>query len=83
MTRLHELYEQQGQSPWIDNITRPGIRGGELQRLVDDGIRGVTSNPTIFQKAISAGDAYDEQFRDLVKVHSVEDAYWGLVIQDI
>jgi transaldolase len=82
-TKLHDLYRDQGQSPWIDNITRPGIRGGDLQGLVDDGIRGVTSNPTIFQKAISAGDAYDEQFRELVQVHSVEDAYWGLVIQDI
>lgn len=83
MTKLHDLYREQGQSPWIDNITRSGIRGGELQRLVDIGIRGVTSNPTIFQKAISAGDDYDEQFRELIKVHSVEDAYWGLVIQDI
>ena len=83
MTRLHELYREQGQSPWIDNITRNGIRNGQLQGLVDQGIRGVTSNPTIFQKAISAGDAYDEQFGDLITVHSVEDAYWGLVTQDI
>jgi transaldolase len=83
MTRLHELYREHGQSPWIDNITRDSIRGGHLQELVDQGIRGVTSNPTIFQKAISAGDAYDEQFAELIKVHSVEDAYWGLVIQDI
>jgi transaldolase len=83
MTRLHELYRDQGQSPWIDNITRTGIESGELAGLVEQGIRGVTSNPTIFQKAISAGDAYDEQFRGLIKVHSVEDAYWGLVIHDI
>jgi transaldolase len=83
VSRLHELYREHGQSPWIDNITRDGIRGGQLQSLVDQGIRGVTSNPTIFQKAISAGDAYDEQFRELIKVHPVEDAYWGLVIQDI
>jgi transaldolase len=83
VTKLHDLFTEQGQSPWIDNITRPAIRGGDLQRLVADGIRGVTSNPTIFQKAMSAGDAYDEQFRELIKVHAVEDAYWGLVIQDI
>ena len=83
MTTLHELYREHGQSPWIDNITRDGIRGGQLQSLVDQGIRGVTSNPTIFQKAISAGDAYDEQFGQLIEVHTVEDAYWGLVTQDI
>jgi transaldolase len=83
VTELHDLYRDQGQSPWIDNITRTGIEGGELAGLVAQGIRGVTSNPTIFQKAISAGDAYDAQFRELIKVHSVEDAYWGLVIQDI
>ena len=83
MTKLHELYAEQGQSAWIDNITRTGIEGGELAGLVEQGIRGVTSNPTIFQKAISAGDAYDDQFRGLIKVHSVEDAYWGLVIHDI
>jgi transaldolase len=83
MTKLQDLYREQGQSPWIDNITRTGIREGDLAALVAKGIRGVTSNPTIFQKAISAGDAYDEQFCELIKVHSVEDAYWGLVIQDI
>ena len=83
MTKLHDLHREQGQSPWIDNITRKGIENGELAALVEQGIRGVTSNPTIFQKAISGGDAYDEQFRDLIKVHSVEDAYWGLVIHDI
>jgi transaldolase len=83
MTRLHDLFREQGQSPWIDNITRSGIRSGHLAGLVTQGVRGVTSNPTIFQKAIASGDAYDEQFAELIKVHSVEDAYWGLVIQDI
>ena len=83
MSRLHDLYERQGQSAWLDNLTRPSLTSGRLQEVVEDGIRGVTSNPTIFQKAISAGDDYDEQFRDLVKAHSVEDAYWGMVIDDI
>ena len=83
MTKLHDLYNQQGQSPWIDNLTRQSITGGGLAKLRDDGIRGVTSNPTIFQKAISGGDAYDEQFRSLIGAHSVEDAYWGLVTDDI
>ena len=83
MTRLHDLYERQGQSAWLDNLTRPSITSGRLQELVDAGIRGVTSNPTIFQKAISAGDDYDVQFGDLMTQHSVEDAYWGMVIEDI
>ncbi len=57
----------EGQSVWLDNITRDFVRGGELKRLVEeDGLRGLTSNPTIFQKAIAAGDAYDEQMRELV-----------------
>jgi transaldolase len=50
---------------------------------VDQGIRGVTSNPTIFAKAIEAGDAYDEQFSSLLGTMGVEDAYWELVIADI
>jgi transaldolase len=83
MTRLHQLHEDQGQSPWIDNITRPSILGGDLQRLVDSGIRGVTSNPTIFAKAMSDSDAYDEQFGDLVKKDSVDHAFWDMAVDDV
>ena len=83
MTRLHDLYAQHGQSPWIDNLTRNGIAGGRLKALVADGIRGVTSNPTIFQKAMSAGDAYDEQFSKLARTMSTEEAYWEMVSDDI
>ena len=83
MTRLRDLYEKQQQSPWLDNLNRPAIESGHLQRMVNDGIRGVTSNPTIFQKAISGSDAYDEQFKSLLASKSVEDAYWEMVIDDI
>ena len=83
MSKLRQLYEEAGQSPWLDNLKRDYLVGGDLARMVANGIRGVTSNPTIFQKAISAGTAYDEQFRSLVEAHSVEDAYWELVITDI
>jgi transaldolase len=83
MTRLHDLYEQQGQSPWLDNLRRDYLRGGRLADLVDEGIRGVTSNPTIFAKAIESGDDYDEQFGALLKTHTVEEAYWELVVTDI
>jgi transaldolase len=82
-TRLHQLYDDEGQSPWIDNLTRTGIRSGQLQSLLERGVRGVTSNPTIFQKAISGSADYDEQFRSLLRNHTVDSAYWELVFQDI
>ena len=66
-SRLHELADL-GQSPWIDYLSRKLLREGELERkMKEDAIRGVTSNPTIFQKAISSGDAYDEQLRELAR----------------
>jgi transaldolase len=64
---LHELHEL-GQSPWIDYLSRNLLKTGKLARLIEeDSIRGVTSNPTIFQKAISEGDAYDEQLKELAQ----------------
>jgi transaldolase len=83
MTTLHDLYAQQGQSPWLDNLRRAHVRGGGLADLVGQGIRGVTSNPTIFAKAITGEDDYDEQFADLLADHDVEGAYWELVATDI
>src|SRR5580693_7765692 len=83
MTHLTDLYAQQGQSPWLDNLRRDYLTEGKLQNLVDEGIRGVTSNPTIFAKAIESGDYYDAQFDTLLKTHSVEDCYWEMVITDI
>jgi transaldolase len=83
MTTLNDLYDQQGQSPWIDNLNRPSILGGGLQALVDSGIRGVTSNPTIFEKAMTGSDAYDEQFGQLVDKGSVENAFWEMAIEDV
>ena len=60
-TRLHQVAGH-GQSVWIDFLSRDLLRSGELARTVrEDGVTGVTSNPTIFAKALSAGDAYDEQ----------------------
>jgi hypothetical protein len=52
-TRLHLLFHQHGQSPWLDDLTRGYLTGGQLSRWVSSGIRGVTSNPTIFQRAIA------------------------------
>lgn len=84
MTRLTDLHTIGGQSPWLDNVRRDWIRDGEMQRWVDRGVRGVTSNPSIFQKAIEGSSTYDEQFSALLAAGtSVEDAYWELVISDI
>jgi len=82
--RLHALYAEQGQSPWLDNLRRGWITGGELARWVEHGVRGITSNPTIFQKAIEGSDEYDAQFRDLVAAgKSIDEAYWEAVVTDI
>ncbi len=83
MTKLHDLYEQGGQSPWLDNLRRDYLHNGRLAELVREGIRGLTSNPTIFAKAIESTDDYDEQFGDLLASHTVEEAYWELVVTDI
>jgi transaldolase len=64
-TPLQELADH-GQSVWIDYLSRPFVQDGDLAGLVDQGVVGVTSNPTIFQGAIAEGDAYDEQIRELV-----------------
>jgi transaldolase len=66
-TPLHQLGDH-GQSVWIDFLSRELLRGGELARMMrEDAVSGVTSNPTIFQKAISAGDAYDDQLRGRIE----------------
>jgi transaldolase len=83
MTRLQDLYDIAGQSPWLDNLRRDWLNGGQLADLVTQGVRGITSNPTILANAISGQDTYDEQFRALMKDHTVESAYWELVITDI
>ena len=83
MTKLQRLYEEQGQSPWLDNLTRPYLRDGTLARYIAGGICGVTANPTIFAKAIESSDSYDSQFGELmVKGCTVREAYWRLVIDD-
>jgi transaldolase len=84
MTKLQQLFVEQGQSPWLDNLERSYLRDGTLARLIDSGIRGVTANPTIFARAIESSDDYDEQFRTLVsRGTGVADAYWELVVADV
>lgn len=84
MSNLKALYDDHGQSPWLDNLRRDWIRSGELASWVDRGVRGVTSNPSIFEKAIGGSTHYDEQFRGLIDGgRDVTDAYWDLVTTDI
>jgi transaldolase len=84
MTKLQQLFRECGQSPWLDNLTRPYLRDGTLARMVADGIRGVTANPTIFARAIEGSDAYDAQFDSLVRAgRTVTEAYWELVVDDV
>lgn len=83
-TRLNDLFNVAGQSPWLDNLKREYIVNGEFARVLASGIRGLTSNPTIFQKAIQGSTLYDEQFHESIK-HGLttEETYWELVVSDI
>lgn len=83
-SRLHELSEL-GQSVWIDFLSRDLLRSGELERLRDeDAVVGVTSNPTIFQKALSAGDAYDDQLREeLAQERDPKELFIRLAARDV
>ena len=84
MTRVHDLYTEQGQSPWLDNIRRGWITSGELENWVSRGVRGLTSNPSIFQKAIQGSDEYDSEFEGAIGDGlDVEASYWQLVTSDI
>src|SRR3982075_2886340 len=73
-----------GQSLWLDKIRRQLITSGELARLRDEGITGVTSNPTIFEKAVSGSTDYDEAMVHLVAVkRKPEQILWELMVEDI
>jgi len=83
-SNLHKL-SALGQSVWIDYLSRDLLETGELERMMrEDAVVGVTSNPTIFQKAISQGNAYDEQLRDLLDEHcETVDAFFRLAERDV
>ena len=81
---LKRLSSDHGQSPWLDNLQRGYLTSGTLAALVQRGVRGLTSNPTIFQKAIQGSADYDEQVRsEILKGSTAREAYWELVLQDI
>ncbi len=81
---LQRVFLEHGQSPWLDNLQRGYLNSGKLQDLVRHGVRGLTSNPTIFQKAIQGSSDYDHQFNELMTAGlSVREAYWEMVLSDI
>src|SRR5260370_3909999 len=83
-TRHNPIKElkQAGQSLWLDNIRRQLISSGELARLRDEGLTGVTSNPTIFEKAVSGSTDYDEAMGGLVREKAKpSDMLWGMMVE--
>lgn len=84
MSNLHKLYRPLKQSPWLDNLSRDLIHSGQLHAYVEQGVRGVTSNPTILEHAITNSSLYDEQIKRLAyEGKSTEDIYWRIIIDDI
>jgi transaldolase len=83
-SRLHELSEH-GVSVWIDSLSREWLETGELKRLMDeDAVVGVTSNPTIFQKAMAEGTRYDEQLAEVMKSEDhLKEIFFALAEDDI
>ena len=83
-SRLNQLSEQ-GQSVWVDFVSREALEDGTIERLIrEDAVVGLTSNPTIFQKAIASGDHYDDQLREVLKeTEDGKEAFLALAIQDI
>src|SRR3954453_16599732 len=83
-SRLHQLSEQ-GQSVWLDFVSRQALEDGTIERMIrDDAVVGLTSNPTIFQKAIASGNAYDEQLREVLEeTEDGKEAFLKLAVRDI
>lgn len=82
MTKLDTLYDEYGQSPWIDNIRRDWLNDGTLASLVEQGVRGVTSNPSIFAKALASSSAYDE-YLDGAALKDPERLFETLAVADV
>ncbi|MDX6480193.1 MAG: transaldolase [Gaiellaceae bacterium] len=83
-SRLHKVAER-GQSVWFDTLSRDLVSSGELKRMMkEDAVTGITSNPTIFQKALSQGDAYDEQIKELLsETDDATEIFFRLALDDI
>src|SRR5690349_3659762 len=80
-----QILSAQGQSVWLDSISRHALTSGELQRMIDeDAVVGVTSNPSIFQKAMAEGDAYYDQIREVLQSEQdTKEVLYALIHRDI
>jgi transaldolase len=84
MSTALQALAKYGQSPWIDYVSRPFVRDGELKQFVEEGIVGVTSNPTIFQAAIAGGSSYDDQLREVLRTETdPKEVFLALAREDI
>lgn len=84
MNNLQKLHTQYNQSPWLDNLSRDLLESGRLKQFIDDGIRGVTSNPTILEHAIRGSNLYDDQIKWFAgEGKTTEEIYWAIFEQDI
>jgi transaldolase len=80
LRRMQEL----GQAPWVDELSREDIQNGGLERMIEDGIVGMTSNPAIFQKAIANSDLYDDQLQELARREDdPKEIFWEVARTDI
>ncbi|MHB2020787.1 MAG: transaldolase, partial [Candidatus Xenobia bacterium] len=82
MPTLQQLHAS-GVSVWLDDLSQQLLRSGQLSRLIDLGLRGETSNPTIFEKAITHGHLYDAAIRKFSETTSAETIVWNLMIEDV
>jgi len=82
MTNLTDLYNDYGQSPWIDNIRRDWLNDGTLKKFVSDGVRGLTSNPSIFAKALATSSAYDALIASSSDTNP-EELFETLAVEDV
>ena len=84
MSPLRALYERHGQSVWLDDFRREWLHDGQLERWIERGVRGLTTNPAIVRDAVSSSASYDEEFGALLAAgHSIEEALWQLLIVDV
>ncbi|MGH3732938.1 MAG: transaldolase [Acidimicrobiales bacterium] len=82
MTKLNDLYADYGQSPWIDNLRRDWLQDGTLKKYIDEGVRGLTSNPSIFAKTIGESTAYDADIEASTDTDP-EKVFEGLAVSDV
>lgn len=84
MNNLQRLHSEFNQSPWLDNLSRDLLENGRLQQYITDGVRGLTSNPTILENAITHSSLYDDQIQWFAgEGKTTEEIYWSIVEQDI